>query len=309
MLPFLEFLKRIFRPITRPVVLGVVVGICLTFLMSALWLFEGEKKGEDAFREDVVHQAPALNVSVVAKPESKKYASCHEGGKLGEHGHIAPLKGKGPFVSFVIFGLGQDKKLVKESLVHIPREFAVAVPFGTYHADFLCQRFYKTGHEVLLDVPLESEGRIQDQQFLSAQSSCEDIARYMDRVRAFRVIGITHTNGTAFTKNEQAMGRLFDYCCQHALFFLDTLATPFSCAERLGRECGLYAITSHVFLDGCQRVTPAFLAKLVRKKKSVVIAILVTRGDMERLAHLPMRVHKAGGHVVPLSAQLSVRPR
>ena len=299
-----------FQALWRYVVWGIAGVFLIVFFGVALHLYESEEVG-GGFEMETVHQEPlvvsAVSIDIPHVSKHQKGLACHPRHSLGMYGRAAGLKGPGPFVSVVVFGLGHDQKLTKDMLARLPRHMAVALPVEASQLSMLGQSFYKSGHEVLLEVPLESDAPVQRPHILPASISGKDLSSYLEKALAHlpRAIGMTYKGGNAFIQNAQSMTCFLDFCCQRHLLFLDTGGSLFGCKMHAQNK-GLWTPACNIFKDGGVDIEEALLTDALRRNRSVILGVTVTRGDVQALINLPARLSSMGAKVVPLSAQFRI---
>ena len=236
----------------RYIIWGVAVAFMLGFVVLALHVYDREETS-GAFEAEVIHQEPALEGAVsIDVPQVQIHHNdfkCHPQNRLGAHGRGMAPKGVGPFVSVVVFGLGYDAKLTANMLARLPDKMAVALPLDAFQLRALGLKFFNNGHEILIDVLLDSGNEGHSAKTLPEQISLEDLKGHL--TRAFdnlpQAIGITHQRGYAFVQNAQSLVGLLDFCCGHYLFFLDTGGMLMGGGTHLGKERGLWRVSSNMF--------------------------------------------------------------
>lgn len=156
--------------------------------------------------------------------------------------------------AIIIDDLGRDMVVVERLLdMKIPVTLAV-LPYRRYSGEVARQAFLR-GREVLLHLPLQP----RDYPAINPGAGC--LLLSMDRFRIQSELdaqisslpfcaGVNTHMGSLFTENGGPMGWVFSVLKERNLFFVDSLVTPASVAERHARSHGVrFAERTH-FLDG-----------------------------------------------------------
>lgn len=200
------------------------------------------------------------NVSLARKlPENKWSININ-----GQNTHILtlerilekPLPGSGKLV-VIIDDLGGSLNYAKElGSLDFPVIFSILplMPETRKVADFA----RKNNIETMLHLPMEPKGYPQGVEpgpgalFVSMDDN-EITRRVIENLAQVPgAIGVNNHMGSRFTQDYRGMSLVFDELKKNGLFFLDSLTTSKSVAEKLSREKNIDFLKRHVFLDNVQ---------------------------------------------------------
>jgi uncharacterized protein len=206
-------------------------------------------------------------------------ASALRGSELDSDHVTAGTAATAPRLALVIDDLGSD---VASTLRAIRLPTPVSLSFLPYPdaTPMLARAAERAGHQVLVHVPMEPEGRddpgknaLLDE--LSADAIAARLSWALDRVPGFS--GINNHMGSRFTADRTALLPVMKVLADRHVFFLDSRTTPRSVVVPMARACGVASAARDVFLDDTQTVdaidAQLALAERIARVQGVVIAI------------------------------------
>jgi uncharacterized protein len=214
-------------------------------------------------------------------------------------------------IAIIIDDLGYHRSR-GEAIIALPGPITCAVIPQTPHAPALARMAQAAGKEVILHMPMESDGF----QRLDAGGLSEDmpqdefiatVAAAVDRIP--EAIGMNNHMGGVLTADNTAMHWLMETLNEHGLFFVDSRTTPQSVAEKLARQHGLRHAGRDIFLDNQRDLTA------INEQFNRALAIARRRGHaiiighpypetIEYLQHVLPLLSAAGVTLVPVSSLL-----
>jgi len=169
---------------------------------------------------------------------------------------VQPLPGRpdAPRVALIIDGLGVSAAATADAIARLPGPVTLGfVPYGTDVAS-LSGRARRTGHELLLQVPMEPfdypDNDPGPQTLLTALTPQQNIDRLywvMGRIQGY--VGLSNTMGARFTASEPAFGPVLREIAKRGLIFVDDGSNPRSVAGRIAGANNLPYARADVILD------------------------------------------------------------
>ncbi len=215
---------------------------------------------------------------------AERVARIRRGEPLGALPHET---GTRPAIAIVIDDLGIDAIAARRAIA-LPR--AVTLSFLPYPpaTPELARAADAAGHQVLVHVPMEPEGREDPGPFaLTTHLSAGEIARRLDwalaRVPGFA--GVNNHMGSRFTQDRGALIPVMRILAERRVFFLDSMTTPDSAALPLARLFGVAGGQRDVFLDDeiFVKAIDGQLAEAERVARANGIAIAIGHPHRETL--------------------------
>lgn len=215
----------------------------------------------------------------------------------------------GAWVALVIDDLGLDR-------VRTARTAALPGPltmsFMSYAPDVGVQAgaARQAGHEVLLHMPMEPEGREDPGPGallvgMSAADIRSRVAAALDRLPM--AVGLNNHMGSRFTRDAQGLRPVFDELAARGLLFVDSRTSGGSLAAGLAIDMGLAAAARDVFLDneldaGAVRKQLAELERMATRKGMAIAIGHPHDATLEALAAWIPTMNSRGLQLVPVSA-------
>ena len=154
------------------------------------------------------------------------------------------LADKRPRIAIVITGLGLRRSAIEAAINALPG--AVTLAFAPYadRLDGWIRKARASGHEILLDLPMEPINFPADdpgpQALLTSLPPSENQQRLLCSLgRVTGYVGITDFMGSRFTMSSRHLRPILTALNQRGLMFLDSRAAPRSRVADLAREIGL----------------------------------------------------------------------
>jgi polysaccharide deacetylase 2 family uncharacterized protein YibQ len=187
--------------------------------------------------------------------------------------------GGAPKIAIVIDDMGND---VEQSQRAITLPKAVTLSFLPYPATApgLARAALREGHEVLVHVPMQPEGREDPgpnalRTDLSAAENVRRLELNLSRIAGFD--GINNHEGSRFTASRVALAPVMAGLAQRGVFFLDSRTGPQTQVVEMARAAGIESASRDVFLDDTDKPdaidAQLRLAEKVAREQGVVIAI------------------------------------
>ena len=218
-------------------------------------------------------------------------------------------------IAIIIDDLGYHRSR-GEAIINLPGPVTCAVIPQTPHAPALAKLANNIGKEVILHMPMETDGYAElDVGGLREDMSAEDftatVAAAVARIPEAR--GLNNHMGGILTADSNAMNQLMASLGEHDLFFIDSRTTPQSVAGKLARQHGLAYAGRDIFLDNERdlvAINDQFnraIALAKRRGQAIVIGHPYPE-TIEYLQNVIPLLDDAGIELVPVS-QLLNRPQ
>jgi polysaccharide deacetylase 2 family uncharacterized protein YibQ len=255
-------------------------------------------------------QAVAHDTGASPAPQVGAPGLSHHRVRPATQGHIP--------ISVVVFGLERHwKKHATDSqhaaalLEALPPYITLALSPVPQHTPHIAQTLHARGFEIIAHIGLEPVGFPEcdpgPNTLLINHPEKERTTRLQWALqRVPFAVGVTHSHGSAFTTNKQAMSHLLSSLQSRGGIFLDTLVTPYTCIDTLSYPTAMV----------CDFVLPHFTAMhqqwgrllhAAQIKGRLIIGVQLTQNCHTRLKQLDDDIraaHAQGIHLVPLSSQL-----
>jgi len=219
-----------------------------------------------------------------------------------------------PAIAIVIDDLGADAPAARRA-IDLPKN--VNLSFLPYPDDTpaLAREAVQRGHEILLHMPMEPEGREDPgPNALLDDLNHAEISRRLDwamsRVPGYS--GINNHMGSRFTQDRAALVPVMERLANARVFFLDSRTTPASAVVSMARIFGVPSAARDVFLDDIE--TPdaiaSQLAATQARARSDGIAIAIGHPHAVTLDMLELwtaRVQSLGVQLVTVSEAIRIK--
>ena len=160
-------------------------------------------------------------------------------------------------IAIVINGLGQSPAATKTALDSLPAGVTLGfLPYASGAQDWVAKA-RERGHEVVLQIPMESldfpESDLGPQTLRSGQDEETNIQRLswaMSRITGYA--GVSNLLGQRFLTDSAALSPVLSYLNRRGLYFFDNGTTSQSVAPMMAAQVGLPAVQSGPALDSVQ---------------------------------------------------------
>jgi polysaccharide deacetylase 2 family uncharacterized protein YibQ len=228
--------------------------------------------------------------------------------------------GKGrPRIALVVGGLGLNDLTTVSAITKLPGEVSLAfAPYG----DNLKPQAAKArdaGHEILLQVPMESFNYPQDNPGAQTLTTDGPAARNLERLqwvmaRAAGFVGIENFLGARFTSDEAALTPILKDLAERGLMFLDDGSSARSLAPAIGASLHLAVARADVVIDAAPTDTAidaalSRLETLAREKGVASASASALPITLDHLSRWAAGLSERGVDLVPITATVSLRPR
>jgi polysaccharide deacetylase 2 family uncharacterized protein YibQ len=169
---------------------------------------------------------------------------------------VQPLPGRpdAPRIALIVGGLGVSGNITGDAIAKLPGAVTLGfVPYGG-DAPALVARARKSGHEVLLEVPMEPfdypDNDPGPQTLLTSLTPQQNIDRLywlMSRFQGY--VGLTNTMGARFTASEPSFGPILRETARRGMIFVDDGSNPRSISARISSANNLPFARADVVLD------------------------------------------------------------
>ncbi|WP_235605249.1 divergent polysaccharide deacetylase family protein [Rheinheimera salexigens] len=208
-----------------------------------------------------------------------------------------------PTIAIIIDDIGYHKSDFK--LIDLPYALTFAVlPYTPYGQSSARYAFSKQ-KDVMLHMPMQASyhNASEEAGTLSKDMTKQQVQHSLQAALADipYAIGINNHMGSLYTELEQHMAWTMEYLQQRHLFFVDSVTTAKSTANKYAAEYGVTSLSRHVFLDNEQ--TEAAIAK----QFSQLLRIAKTRQHAIAIAHPYPETYKFLRKNLPLLKQQGIQ--
>ncbi len=217
-----------------------------------------------------------------------------------------------PRIAIVVSGLGMSSAATEAAIKQLPGPISLSfTPYSRRLNEWIALARV-SGHEVLLDLPMEPTSYPEDdpgpQALLTALSERQNLERLDWALRRTTgIVGVTAVMGSRFLSSEAHMTPILNELKTRGLLFLDSRASETSVAGPLAQQIGLANAVNDRFLDRAQvsRVAiDARLTQLERIARTEGFAVAIGQpypATIERLRAWAAEVQTRGFVLAPLS--------
>lgn len=222
-------------------------------------------------------------------------------------------------IAIVITGLGVSASGTGDAITKLPAAVTLGfVPYGSELTRWIT-RARGTGHEVLLQVPMEPldypDNDPGPQTLIANAPKDQNIDRlhyFLSRSQGY--VGVTNLMGARFTANEDALSAVLAETGKRGLLFLDDGSSPRSLAQQAATKNKSPFLKADLVLDARTEWADidAALVKLeaIAAEKGVAVATASALPvTIERLARWAKTLEARGIRLVPISAAFQRRAK
>ena len=218
---------------------------------------------------------------------------------------------KGPRIAIIVGGLGVSASTTADALSRLPPEVTVGfVPYGANLSD-LASRARASGHEVLLQAPMESfdypDNDPGPQTLLTTLPSEQNLDRLhwqMSRLQGY--VGIMNFMGARFTTTEKALAPVLTDIARRGLLYVDDGSSARSVAGNIAAANSLPFVKAAEVLDAVP--TPAEIDRALsrlernaRKDGSAVGVASALPASIDRIVRWAKGAAARGFTLVPVT--------
>ncbi len=156
-----------------------------------------------------------------------------------------------PKIAIVIDDLGNNRTRFRH-VAALPSGLTLSFLTYALAIEELAEEARAAGHEVMLHVPMEPQGRSPAVPgLLTSELPVAELDRRIQGAlsRLPRAAGINNHMGSRFTEDREKMRRVLSAVRSKGLYFLDSKTSPKSAGLSVARELGVPSIARDVFLD------------------------------------------------------------
>ena len=162
--------------------------------------------------------------------------------------------GQKPKVALIFddFGYSSPRSALMKGFLELDCPCAISVLPGLKHSNEIAAEFARTGREIILHMPMETENCLSDgpcelKISMSSKQMKETLREAMKSVPY--AAGLSNHMGSMFTADRGAVARLMKALEGSNLYFIDSRTDVNSCALETARAKGLPSLRRDVFLD------------------------------------------------------------
>jgi polysaccharide deacetylase 2 family uncharacterized protein YibQ len=217
-----------------------------------------------------------------------------------------------PQVAIVVAGLGISAATTSEALAKLPG--SVTLGFAPYGADLdrLGARARQSGHEVLLQVPMEPldypDSDPGPQTLLTSLDATKNVERLhwlMSRMQGY--VGLANFMGARFTASDQALAPVLREAAKRGLIYVDDGSSARSLASQIAGANNLPFAKADLVIDAVPTGADIdrALARLERTARERGIAVGVANALPASIEHIANWATLAASHgilLVPITA-------
>ena len=221
------------------------------------------------------------------------------------------IKPGAPRIALVVGGMGLSETATRNALEKLPGDVTFAfAPYGP-NLDQQAAKARAEGHELLLQLPMESfEGAATagDRTLESSLSPDQIVDRMHWHLARFSgYVGVENFLGQRFTSRETAIAAVMGEVARRGLLYLDDGSSPVSLAPSIGASLGAIVGRADLVVDADRSddaIAAAFakLEAIAREKGAAIGTLSALPGSVERAAQFVQGLEKRGVALVPLSA-------
>jgi len=229
--------------------------------------------------------------------------------------YAAPIRPEAmhlPKVVLVVGGLGLSQRSTLSAIEKLPPSVTFAfAPYGS-SLDRWMRASRKSGHEVMLQVPLEPYDYPDNDPGPQTLVTSLPVAANRDRLfwtlsRLTNYTGVVNYMGARFTASDEALRPVFDEVRKRGLFYLDDGSSSRSIASRLAAVTGTPFLRADLVVDANPDAADidARLLQLESMARSRGVAVGFASAlpvSIERIAEWARSLDSRGVYLVPASA-------
>jgi uncharacterized protein len=224
----------------------------------------------------------------------------------------AGAKPNAPQIAIVITGLGTTNTTTAEALSKLPAAVTFALSSAGTDLDRLAGKARGQGHELLLQVPMESpealEGRAAPRALLASLSPEQNIERLHWQMSRFQgYVGVVNQMGDRLTASEPTFAPIVREIGSRGLIYVDDGSSPRSLAGQIAAGGGSGFAKANLALDAVP--TPIEIEKALAKLEALAhqngMAVGIATASplvIERVAKWSKAVEGRGFSLVPITA-------
>ncbi|NVJ99643.1 MAG: divergent polysaccharide deacetylase family protein [Alphaproteobacteria bacterium] len=171
-----------------------------------------------------------------------------------EYAAPRPVGDTRPKIAIVITDLGQRSRMTRRAISDLPP--AVSFAFSPYASNLMeyGEQSRRTGHEVLLMVPMEPINYPQHDpgpfSLLTSRSPRENISLLRSSLgRLTGYVGVINHMGSRFTAASESLKPVLEELNRRGLMFVDARATQYSLALGMARSLNMPSSYNNKFID------------------------------------------------------------
>jgi len=218
-------------------------------------------------------------------------------------------------IAIVVNGLGQSPTATKTALDNLPAGVTLGfVPYAADAQDWVAKA-RERGHEVLLQIPMESldfpESDLGPQTLRSGQEEESNIQRLSWAMSRFTgYAGVSNLLGQRFLTSSEALSPVLTYLNRRGLYFFDNGAASQSVTPVVASQVGIPAAQSGPALDSVQNPSEidrrlSDLETQARANGTAVGSAFLYPATIARIAVWARGLQARGFVLVPISAIVS----
>ncbi len=195
---------------------------------------------------------------------------------------VVPENGGKPLIAVIVDDLGLNQTRSKVA-IGLPGPLTLAfLPYAPKLPEQAASA-RKAGHELLVHVPMEPEGKLGDpgpQALMTHMQSQEILERLRWNLDRFdHYVGINNHMGSKFTQDADRLALVFQELKTRGLLFIDSRTSAETVAKKLAGKIGLPFAERRVFIDNSRS------AENVKERLAKLEAVARTEGSAIAIGH------------------------
>lgn len=204
----------------------------------------------------------------------------------------------------IIDDIGNNRSLGQQTL-ELPGPLNLAFLPHTPFARSLAEQAHQSGHTVMLHAPManKTHAKLGPGGLTAEMTPQQWRDTLLDNIQAIpHVTGINNHMGSQLTENSAAMTVVMQVLKQQGLFFVDSLTTANSVAQREALKAGLPSLKRHIFLDHVaeEDIIRQQLQKAIQRAQQRGIAVAIGHPYPETLKVLQQELTALSQHQIEL---------
>lgn len=209
-----------------------------------------------------------------------------------------------PQLILIIDDIGYNRALGQQTL-ELPGPLNLAFLPHTPFSRSLAEQAHQSGHTVMLHAPManKAQAKLGPGGLTEEMSPEQWRATLLDNIQAIPYVeGINNHMGSQLTENSEAMSVVMQVLQQQGLFFVDSLTTAHSVAQREALKAGLPSLKRDIFLDHVaeEDAIQQQLDKAIKRAQKRGISVAIGHPYPETLSVLKRELPNLSQHNVSL---------
>jgi len=217
-----------------------------------------------------------------------------------------------PLIAILVDDFGYFNNSLVRGFLALKAPFTITIIPGLDFSSVIARKASEVGREYLCHMPMEPEGDgYSNESYIKVSMSKGEIERYIERALESvpGAVGINNHMGSKATADERTMKVVLSICKRRGLFFIDSMTSPRSVAEKVAKKLSLPCLHNDLFLDNRDEDVEEALKKLVSiaKRRGYAVGIMHARKrSLAALRWFINQVEKEGVEMVNVSRLIEI---